>query len=885
MLKKYLILLLSLIISNFNSQNYAQTKQGGICFRIDDNKSMDLYQEYANVFNQHELNFCFALNLGREEFESSDYIGGVKLLQIKGHELMDHTPEHRTSYFSTKFDPSPYSSLLGVDHIVTNKICLEYSEVNTGKSTRNGIVNISGDNITSSANEFDDFSSSERYLYLPTLTPPKLVLIKEIVNAGTLKVADAWRDAINLGDQTNIQYYSFTVSNIHLTVNGLNVLANETLKLADAFDLERPVSWIQPGISGPYIFPYVYMEEIKESFGTSYGYVAGAVYPYTLEKTYKVFNEYDPNEDKKFGMGWGDFNIAEETLEVTKFKIADGIAKNHVLIGHSHFINLLDGWDAYLERVDDLLTWSKNNNIPVKTYKEWSNTLYEQTPNPYENIFPALNIDLDKNGTPDGYEKRSSTYDGEWLNNDGVPESGNYSFSIDKVGGIFYIGRIDWDDFGLGGIEKGENEFEIWTKGAPGNFIEVVFTIGSDERIFKFPAENSEWTKYNLSQSINGHYKLNIQEYRSEIDVLVRCSNYSSGNVKISGMKLQKSSSTESYLNVNPDHLSVEPNSNNTSFSISSNVNWQIDEELDWITPSTTNGSNNADITMVINENISGSSRTGVIEVIGNSLNRTVTVIQNANELLLISPIEKEVDYNPGSFQIFITSNSEINVDESINWVSLDWNNDSITVNYQANVSKEIRTGVIYVYNNSDTSTFSITQVGLPLFTIATSIDSIGAGEVTGFGEYVLGDTVRLVAISNKDWNFLNWKEDSTIISTDSIYIFTALSSRSLVATFRTIPTGIQKFKTVPDRFHLYQNYPNPFNPITTIQFELSRTSFVQLVIHSIAGEKIRTLVDKELTAGLYKLKFDGTNLSSGTYLYNIKAGQFSQTRKLILIK
>ena len=93
---------------------------------------------------------------------------------------------------------------------------------------------------------------------------------------------------------------------------------------------------------------------------------------------------------------------------------------------------------------------------------------------------------------------------------------------------------------GLGGVEKGNNEFEIWTKGAPGNFIEVTFKVGTQNFVYKFPAENPGWTKYNLSQSINGNTSLNIPANVSLIDITINCSNYSSGSVKISGMKLSK---------------------------------------------------------------------------------------------------------------------------------------------------------------------------------------------------------------------------------------------------------------------------------------------------------------------------------------------------------
>ena len=89
----------------------------------------------------------------------------------------------------------------------------------------------------------------------------------------------------------------------------------------------------------------------------------------------------------------------------------------------------------------------------------------------------------------------------------------------------------------------------------------------------------------------------------------------------------------------------------------------------------------------------------------------------------------------------------------------------------------------------------------------------------------------------------------------------------------------------IPDKYELYQNYPNPFNPTTTIEYEIPITSNVKIVVYDILGRNIETLLNKNLTAGNYKIDFDGTKLSSGIYLYKITAGGFVQTKKMILIK
>jgi photosystem II stability/assembly factor-like uncharacterized protein len=85
--------------------------------------------------------------------------------------------------------------------------------------------------------------------------------------------------------------------------------------------------------------------------------------------------------------------------------------------------------------------------------------------------------------------------------------------------------------------------------------------------------------------------------------------------------------------------------------------------------------------------------------------------------------------------------------------------------------------------------------------------------------------------------------------------------------------------------FRLEQNYPNPFNPSTTISWELARDEMVSLIIYDIAGKEIATLVSERLGAGKYEITFNASNLSSGVYLYRLRAGDYSETKKLVLLK
>ncbi len=88
-----------------------------------------------------------------------------------------------------------------------------------------------------------------------------------------------------------------------------------------------------------------------------------------------------------------------------------------------------------------------------------------------------------------------------------------------------------------------------------------------------------------------------------------------------------------------------------------------------------------------------------------------------------------------------------------------------------------------------------------------------------------------------------------------------------------------------PKDFSLSQNYPNPFNPVTIIKYQLPVNSHVSIKIYSTLGEEIATLVNEEKSAGSYELNFNGSELSSGVYIYRLNAGDFKSIKKMLLLK
>ena len=90
---------------------------------------------------------------------------------------------------------------------------------------------------------------------------------------------------------------------------------------------------------------------------------------------------------------------------------------------------------------------------------------------------------------------------------------------------------------------------------------------------------------------------------------------------------------------------------------------------------------------------------------------------------------------------------------------------------------------------------------------------------------------------------------------------------------------------STPVEFALLQNYPNPFNPVAIINYQLAKNSFVTLKVYDILGNEVSVLINAEQPAGVYKTEFNGKNLVSGIYIYKLTAGNFTASKKMMILK
>ncbi|MDQ3021867.1 MAG: M12 family metallo-peptidase [Bacteroidota bacterium] len=135
-----------------------------------------------------------------------------------------------------------------------------------------------------------------------------------------------------------------------------------------------------------------------------------------------------------------------------------------------------------------------------------------------------------------------------------------------------------------------------------------------------------------------------------------------------------------------------------------------------------------------------------------------------------------------------------------------------------------------------------------------------------------LGTTGDSVRCAWRVWSFNGY--DS--IQTDNSFIITLIRTTVGINVIST---------TVPEQFNLKNNYPNPFNPSTNIEFDIPKSSFVELRIFDSRGSEVNTLVNEKLQPGSYKYNYNAAGLPSGVYFYSIKTNEYNATKKMLLIK
>ncbi len=191
--------------------------------------------------------------------------------------------------------------------------------------------------------------------------------------------------------------------------------------------------------------------------------------------------------------------------------------------------------------------------------------------------------------------------------------------------------------------------------------------------------------------------------------------------------------------------------------------------------------------------------------------------------------------------------------------------------------------GVFQTTNNGDQWNKISEGMAIRIINILLEVNQNIFSGNDGGGVYLLPKGEQKWIAINDGLNNLNIR--SLVVNND--FIFAGAYDGTVWRRPRTeLITSIDDSQyELPTDFSLSQNYPNPFNPTTTIKYSIPNSQFVTLKVYDLLGREISTLVNEEKAPGNYEVKFDGSNLSSGVYLYRLQAGSFTQTKKFVLMK
>ncbi len=191
----------------------------------------------------------------------------------------------------------------------------------------------------------------------------------------------------------------------------------------------------------------------------------------------------------------------------------------------------------------------------------------------------------------------------------------------------------------------------------------------------------------------------------------------------------------------------------------------------------------------------------------------------------------------------------------------------------------------LMAYSYTDSSFNPLGNVYVGGYAVDVEVDTTGyilvAAGGGGLRAYTFGDSTFTPAAILDEFNHVG----GVTVAPNGV-VYAAANLEGMYAFDFSGIVGInEKIITTPAEFLLFQNYPNPFNPSTAIGYQLSAVSFVNLTIYNALGQKIKTLVHEQQSAGTYQVKWDASGFSSGMYFYKLETPANVMVRKMLLIK
>lgn len=269
----------------------------------------------------------------------------------------------------------------------------------------------------------------------------------------------------------------------------------------------------------------------------------------------------------------------------------------------------------------------------------------------------------------------------------------------------------------------------------------------------------------------------------------------------------------------------------------------------------------------------------------GDNWNSINTNLSNANITSILFDLKENLFIGTDGHNIYRSS------DNGNTWTKMGRSGDKIhcfAISSNGKIFAGISGGITYTINNGDywDYVYDMDIMATDIRSILISNNNVYAGaDASDFWGSLKG--VYYSSDEGNKWTHLKsgLSEGVYSLAIDSKgYIYAGAKDGFVYRSVNPI-TFVESPDTKPKSYYLSQNYPNPFNPVTTLEYSIPQKENVKITIHDILGREIITLINQMQNAGTYKIKFIANELNSGVYFYKMQAGNFSDTKKMLLIR